>query len=99
MQPLFKKNTYKASHTGEKRIIYEHSELLEATLNQRLMARRLRSLRRRGNVFRFALFHARDRPKFVSVTVFRPKPPKNMVSAWFRLRQKERSNYGVSAET
>ena len=24
----------------------------------------------------------------VSVTVFRPKPPKNMVSAWFRLRQK-----------
>ena len=23
----------------------------------------------------------------VSVTVFRPKPPKNMVSAWFRLRQ------------
>jgi len=52
------KNTYKASHTGEKRIIYEHSELLEATLNQRLMARRLLSLRRRGNVFRFALFHA-----------------------------------------
>ena len=24
----------------------------------------------------------------VSVTVFRPKPPKNMVSAWFQLRQK-----------
>jgi len=24
----------------------------------------------------------------VSVTVFQPKPPKNMVSAWFRLRQK-----------
>ena len=24
----------------------------------------------------------------VSVTVFRPKPPKNMVSAWLRLRQK-----------
>ena len=24
----------------------------------------------------------------VSVTVFRPKPPKNMVLAWFRLRQK-----------
>jgi len=24
----------------------------------------------------------------VSVTVFRPKPPKNAVSAWFRLRQK-----------
>jgi len=24
----------------------------------------------------------------VSVTVFRPKPPKNMVSAWFLLRQK-----------
>jgi len=23
----------------------------------------------------------------VSVTAFRPKPPKNMVSAWFRLRQ------------
>ena len=24
----------------------------------------------------------------VSVAVFRPKPPKNMVSTWFRLRQK-----------
>jgi len=35
-----------------------------------------------------AIFQVETDRNSVSVTVFRPKPPKNMVSAWFRLRQK-----------
>ena len=35
-----------------------------------------------------AIFQVETDRNSVLVTVFRPKPPKNMVSAWFRLRQK-----------